>query len=44
MSAFHGPQRKGASRERRDRKRMQADVRNALTKPERRSTKRKDAA
>ena len=40
MSAFRGPQVKGAMQQRRKDKRAEAVERNARTKPERRSTKR----
>lgn len=40
MSAFTGRQRKGAMRDRREQKRLEAVRRNACTLPERRSTKR----
>jgi hypothetical protein len=44
MSAFRGPQRPGAMRTRREHKRVQAETRNALTKPERRRKNREAAA
>ena len=40
MSAFSGKQSKGAMRDRRAKKRAEAEARNALTLPSRRSTKR----
>lgn len=43
MSAFSGPQRKGARRILRELKREEAEARNALTPPERRKAFRKAA-
>jgi len=43
MSAFNGKQHKGAKRELRQIKRTEAEARNALTPPERRSQKRATA-
>lgn len=40
MSRFHGPQHRGATRELRDRRRIQANTRNALTKAARRAQRR----
>ena len=40
MSAFHGPQGKGAKRRLREVKRQEAEARNAETKPENRKAAR----
>lgn len=40
MSRFHGPQHRGATREQRDRRRIAAEVRNALSTPQRREQNR----
>lgn len=37
MARYHGPQQRGAARQQREKRRFEAEVRNALTKPERRA-------
>lgn len=37
MSRYHGPQQPGAARQQRERRRLEAEVRNALTPPHRRA-------
>lgn len=43
MSRYHGPQQRGASRQLRDRRRLQAEVRTALTPSHRRALRSRAA-